>query len=76
MNRFLRALLLRPRQSGAAALPSPTHPLVDPRAERYFAIAARYNAAAADLGYQSLEHAVRAGKMPDVLRRASQSPGA
>ena len=46
-------------------------PSSDPRAVRYFSIAARYNAAAADLGYLSLEHAVRAGRMPDVLRMAS-----
>ena len=48
-------------------------PSPDPRAVRYFSIAARYNSAAAELGYLSLEHAVRAGarRMPDVLRMAS-----
>ncbi len=47
-----------------------TAPSPDPRAVRYFSIAARYNAAASELGYLSLEHAVRAGRMTDVLRRA------
>ena len=55
-----------PNQTDPDAAPSP-----DPRALRYFSIAARYNAAAAKLGFLSLEHAVRAGRMPDVLRMAS-----
>ena len=55
-----------PNKPVADVAPSP-----DPRAVRYFSIAARYNAAAADLGYLSLEHAVRAGRMPDVLQMAS-----
>lgn len=55
-----------PKTTVADVAPSP-----DPRAVRYFSIAARYNAAAAKLGYLSLEHAVKAGRMPDVLRIAS-----
>ena len=55
-----------PKNTIADFAPSP-----DPRALRYFSIAARYNAAAAELGYLSLEHAVKAGRMPDVLRMAS-----
>ena len=61
--------------SGPPRIPNKTVPDVapspDPRAVRYFSLAARYNAAAAELGYLSLEHAVRAGRMPDVLRMAS-----
>jgi hypothetical protein len=60
--------------SGPPRIPEKTVPEVaaspDPRAVRYFSIAARYNAAAAELGYLSLEHAVKAGRMPEVLRRA------
>jgi hypothetical protein len=54
-----------PNKSVPDGAPSP-----DPRAVRYFSIAARYNAAAAELGYLSLEQAVKAGRMPEVLRRA------
>jgi len=46
----------------------------DSRAERYFAKAAAYNAAASELGFLSLEAAVRAGRMGEVVRRASARP--
>jgi hypothetical protein len=46
----------------------------DSRAERYFAKAAAYNAAASELGFLSLEEAVRAGRMGEVVRRASARP--
>jgi len=58
-----------PRTSENAVPEVPPSP--DPRAVRYFSIAARYNAAAAALGYLSLGHAVKAGRMPDILRIAS-----
>ena len=62
------------RQFRARALPAPMTPTaqtLDPRAERYFATADRYNRAATDLGYLSLEHAIRAGRMPEILSRAA-----
>jgi hypothetical protein len=46
-------------------------PARDPRAERYFSIAARYNAAATALGYESLEHALNDGRLSEILRKAS-----
>jgi len=44
----------------------------DPRAVRYFSLAASYNAVAAEMGYASLEHAVKAGQMPELLRRVRE----
>ncbi len=74
MNFFLRSTGRRLDEAHPIHLPSPTpEPALDPRAARYFEQAARYNAAATELGYLSLEHAVRAGKMPEILRRASLS---
>ncbi len=49
---------------------SPSETARDPRAVRYFSVAASYNAAAADMGFPSLEHAVKAGQMREVVRRA------
>jgi hypothetical protein len=46
----------------------------DSRAERYFAKAAAYNAAASEMGFLSLEAAVRAGRMGEVVRRAAAPP--
>jgi hypothetical protein len=63
-------ILSGPPRTSEKTVPEPA-PSPDPRAVRYFSIAARYNAAAAALGYLSLEHAVKAGRMPDVLRIAS-----
>ena len=72
MNFFLRSTGRRLDEAHPIHLPSPTpEPALDPRAARYFEQAARYNAAATELGYLSLEHAVRAGKMPEILHRAS-----
>ena len=74
MNFFLRSTGRRLDEAHPIHLPSPTpEPALDPRAARYFEQAARYNAAARDLGYLSLEHAVRAGKMPEILHRARLS---
>jgi hypothetical protein len=47
-----------------------THNAPDPRAVKYFALAARYNAAATEMGFQSLEAALSAGQLREVLRRA------
>ena len=66
----MKIRLLAPGRPAEAHDHSPA-PSLDPRAERYFATAARYNAAATDLGYLSLEHAVRAGRMADILRRVA-----
>jgi hypothetical protein len=46
-------------------------PARDPRAERYFSTAARYNAAARALGYESLGHALNDGRLSEILRKAS-----
>ncbi len=46
-------------------------PKDDPRAARYFAKAERFNAIAAELGYLSLEHAIRAGRMREIYARVS-----
>ena len=59
----------RPIAEGNSAHATPEAP-IDSRAERYFARAARYNAIATELGYLSLEVAVRAGRMSEILRRA------
>ena len=69
MKLFLRATGVRPISRPTRSPSSVSAPLLDPRAARYFAMAARYNGAAEELGYLSLEHAVRAGRMPDILRR-------
>jgi hypothetical protein len=53
---------------------APPKPERDPRAERYFATAARYNAAASALGYESLEQALSDGRMSEILRRATNGP--
>ena len=53
---------------------TPVPPVPDSRAERYFAKAAAYNAAASEMGFLSLESAVRAGRMGEVVRRASAPP--
>jgi hypothetical protein len=58
-----------PRRTPEKVIPQAA-PSPDPRAVRYFSIAARYNAAAAELGYLSLGDAIKAGRMPEVLRRA------
>jgi hypothetical protein len=50
---------------------SPPSAVPDSRAERYFAKAAAYNAAASQMGFLSLEAAVRAGRMREVVRRAA-----
>jgi hypothetical protein len=75
MKLFLRAAS---SVSGPPRIPEKSIPEAvstpDPRAARYFSMAARYNAAAVELGYLSLEHAVKAGRMPDVLRRAESRP--
>jgi AraC-like DNA-binding protein len=44
---------------------------VYPRAARYFARAGRINAIAAEMGYESLEHAIRAGRMREIFQRVS-----
>jgi hypothetical protein len=58
---------------GDRKTPSPAA-VPDSRAERYFARAAAYNAAASEMGFLSLEAAVRAGRMGEVVRRASAPP--
>jgi len=57
--------------TGAGMPPATQMPARDPRAERYFSIAARYNAAATALGYESLEHALNDGRLSEILRKAS-----
>lgn len=44
----------------------------DTRAQRYFSTAERYNAAAADLGFKSLEDALKAGRMREIVRRVEE----
>lgn len=46
-------------------------PNEDPRAARYFARAGRINAIAAEMGYESLEHAIIAGRMREIFQRVS-----
>ena len=46
---------------------------MDPRTAPHFARAARCRALAAAMGWRSLEHAVRAGQMPELLRRVAPS---
>ena len=70
MKLLLRATGVRLDQRSSPTPSSDSASLLDPRAARYFAMAARYNAAAEELGYLSLEHAVRAGRMTDILRCA------
>ncbi len=69
MLRFFRSSgsVVDPRAFPSSASTS-TSP--DPRAVRYFALAARYNAAATAMGFLSLEAALGAGQLREVLRRA------
>jgi hypothetical protein len=48
-------------------------PKEDPRAARYLAKAHRFNAVATELGYESLEHAIKAGRMREIFARVSAS---
>ena len=76
MKLFLRATDVRPYRPSSESPSSDSTPVLDPRAARYFAMAARYNTAAEELGYLSLEHAVRAGRMPDILQRVGAESAA
>jgi hypothetical protein len=42
-------------------------PTDDPRASRYLATAAGYNRAAEEMGYRSLQDAITAGRMSEII---------
>ena len=62
----LRVRLIKPAKAISEGEIAP-----DPRAVRYQATAARYHSAAAGLGFRSLDEAIRAGAMPNILRQAA-----
>jgi hypothetical protein len=48
-------------------------PTDDPRASRYLATAAGYNRVAEEMGYRSLQDAITAGRMSEIIRRVAQT---